>query len=169
MLGSVIEDEVESRRGTVSGLGLLPVRTRFVPDKTLTRPSGVALDRPVAGYEIHNGQVEVLGGEGLIASAAADALDGCRQGAVWGTLWHGTLESDDFRRAFLGEVARTCGSAFTPDPKTSFADERERQLDRLGDAIEEYVDTDALWRLIEEGPTPGLPSLPPGASGPGSV
>src|SRR5947208_3143893 len=32
MLGEAIEDEVESRRGTVAGLGLLPVRTRFAPD-----------------------------------------------------------------------------------------------------------------------------------------
>ena len=165
MLGSVIEDDYESRRGTVPGLALLPVRTRFVPDKTLLRPTGVALGRPVTGYEIHNGQVEVLGGEPLMVAAddSARPLDGCRVGAVWGTLWHGSLESDDFRRAFLTEVARACGSAFVPHSETSFAAERERQLDRLGDAVEEHLDTDALWRLIEEGPTPGLPMLPPGA------
>jgi adenosylcobyric acid synthase len=165
MLGSAIEDEVESRRGTVPGLGLLPVRTHFRPEKTLLRPTGTALGHPVTGYEIHNGHVDVLGGEPFITAPDQPdrPLDGCRTGAVWGTLWHGSLESDDFRRAFLAEVARACGSSFVPDPKTSFADERERQLDRLGDAIEEYVDVDALWRLIEEGPTAGLPLLAPGA------
>ena len=57
MLGSEIEDSVESRRGTVAGLGLLPVRTVFDPVKTLTRPAGFGLGEPVTGYEIHNGQV----------------------------------------------------------------------------------------------------------------
>src|SRR4051812_40367081 len=40
MLGEAIEDEVESRRGTVTGLGLLPVRTRFAVEKRLRRVSG---------------------------------------------------------------------------------------------------------------------------------
>jgi adenosylcobyric acid synthase len=44
----------------------------------------------------------------------------------------------------------------------AFAAAREAQYDRLADAVDEYVDTAALLRLIEAGPTPGLPSLPPG-------
>ncbi|WP_240135821.1 cobyric acid synthase [Streptomyces sp. MUM 178J] len=154
-LGERIEDEVESRAGEVEGLGLLPVRVRFAPDKTLARPAGKALGEHVEGYEIHHGVAEVLGGEPF--------LDGCRVGSVWGTHWHGSLESDAFRRAFLREVAAAAGRRFTPAPDTCFGALREEQLDRLGDLIEEHADTDALLRLIEQGPPAGLPFIPPGA------
>ncbi|MEU8966769.1 cobyric acid synthase, partial [Streptomyces sp. NPDC048491] len=90
-------------------------------------------------------------------------LDGCRVGSVWGTHWHGSLESDAFRRRFLEQVARDAGRRFTPAPDTSFGVLREEQLDRLGDLIEEHADTDALLRLIEQGPPAGLPFIPPGA------
>ncbi|MEY9858154.1 adenosylcobyric acid synthase [Catenulispora sp. GAS73] len=163
MLGTQIEDAVESRRGTVAGLGLLPVRTVFDPAKTLTRPTGLGLGEPVAGYEIHNGQVHVAGGEPLFTDTTGAPLEGCRHGAVWGTIWHGALESDGFRRAYLAQVAAACGLRYEPDPTISFAAEREKQLDRLGDAVEEHLDTDRLWRLIEGGPTAGLPLLAPGA------
>ncbi|MER5886361.1 cobyric acid synthase [Streptomyces sp. NPDC001941] len=155
VLGERIEDEVESRAGTVEGLGLLPVRVRFAADKTLARPVGSALGEPVEGYEIHHGVAEVLGGEPF--------LDGCRVGAVWGTHWHGSLEGDAFRRAFLARVARDAGRRFVPAPDTSFGALREEQLDRLGDLIEEHADTDALLRLIEDGVPAGLPFVPPGA------
>ncbi|KOU53752.1 cobyric acid synthase [Streptomyces sp. WM6378] len=155
LLGEHIEDEVESRAGSVAGLGLLPVRVRFAAEKTLARPVGEALGEPVEGYEIHHGVAQVLGGEAF--------LDGCRVGAVWGTHWHGSLESDGFRRRFLEQVARAAGRRFVPAPDTSFGALREEQLDRLGDLIEEHADTDALLRLIEQGPPAGLPFIPPGA------
>ncbi|WP_030205009.1 cobyric acid synthase [Streptomyces bikiniensis] len=154
-LGERIEDEVESRAGVVDGLGLLPVRVRFAVGKTLARPVGEALGERVEGYEIHHGVADVRGGEPF--------LDGCRVGSVWGTHWHGSLESDGFRRAFLREVAAAAGRRFVPAPDTSFGALREEQLDRLGDLIEEHADTDALLRLIEEGAPAGLPFVPPGA------
>ncbi|WP_449479276.1 cobyric acid synthase [Streptomyces abikoensis] len=156
VLGERIEDEVESRAGVVEGLGLLPVRVRFAAEKTLARPAGTALGEPVEGYEIHHGVADVLGGD-------EPFLDGCRVGAVWGTHWHGSLESDGFRRAFLRRVAEAAGRAFVPAPDTSFAALREEQLDRLGDLIEEHADTDALLRLIEDGVPGGVPFIPPGA------
>jgi adenosylcobyric acid synthase len=153
MLASQIDDPVESRRGTVSGLGLLPVRVRFGPDKILGRPRGSALGAPVAGYEIHHGVAEITD------PAVEPFLDGCRRGALWGTSWHGALENDQFRRAFLGEVAALAGRDFRPAPDTSFAAIREARLDVLGDLVAEHLDTEALTRLIEHGPMPGLPAL----------
>ncbi|MGW1066990.1 cobyric acid synthase [Streptomyces aureus] len=163
LLGEHIEDEVESRAGHVDGLGLLPVRVRFAREKTLARPVGRALGEHVEGYEIHHGVAEVTGGRTFMSDADGAGLDGCRVGAVWGTHWHGSLESDGFRRAFLREVAAAAGRRFVPAPDTSFAALREEQLDRLGDLIEEHADTDALWRLIESGAPQGLPFIPPGA------
>ncbi|MEV7086373.1 cobyric acid synthase [Streptomyces sp. NPDC093085] len=163
LLGERIEDEVESRAGVVDGLGLLPVRVRFAPEKTLARPVGVALGERVEGYEIHHGVADVRGGDAFVAGPDGAALDGCRVGAVQGTHWHGALEGDAFRRRFLAEVARAAGRRFVPAPDTSFGVLREEQLDLLGDLIEEYADTAALLRLIEEGPPPELPFIPPGA------
>jgi len=153
MLASRIDDPVESRRGTVDGLGLLPVRVRFGAGKILGRPRGRALGAPVAGYEIHHGVAEVTD------PAAEPFLAGCRRGAVWGTSWHGALENDEFRRAFLAEVAALAGRDFTPAPGTDFAAVREARLDVLGDLVAAHLDTAALSRLIEDGPVPGLPAL----------
>ncbi|WP_443042692.1 cobyric acid synthase [Streptomyces sp. NBC_00344] len=155
LLGEHIEDEIESRAGAVDALGLLPVRVRFAAEKTLARPVGEALGERVEGYEIHHGVAEVLGGQTF--------LDGCRTGSVWGTHWHGSLESDGFRRAFLREVARAAGRRFVPAPDTSFGMLRENQLDRLGDLIEEHADTEGLLALIESGAPAGLPFIAPGA------
>jgi adenosylcobyric acid synthase len=153
MLADSIDDPVESRLGRVDGLGLLPVRVVFGPSKRLGRPAGRALGAPVAGYEIHHGIAEVTD------PAAASFLDGCRRGAVWGTSWHGVLENDEFRRAFLTEVAAQAGRDFTPAPGTVFAAVRQARLDVLGDLVADHLDTAALSRLITGGPPPGMPSL----------
>jgi adenosylcobyric acid synthase len=153
MLARQIDDPVESRRGTVEGLGLLPVRVRFGAEKVLGRPRGSALGAPVTGYEIHHGVAEITD------PAIEPFLGGCRRGALWGTSWHGALENDEFRRAFLAEVAALAGRDFRPAPDTSFAAVREARLDVLGDLVAGHLDLDALSQLIENGPVPGLPVL----------
>lgn len=159
MLAEEIVDEVESGAGSVPGLGLLPVRVEFARHKTLRRPVGTAYGHPVRAYEIHHGAATVTG-------PAEPFLDGCRVGAVWGTTWHGALESDGFRREFLRRVAEAAGRDFTPAPGVSFGALREARLDALGDLVERHLDTAALWRLIERGAPPDLPVVPPGGAGP---
>jgi adenosylcobyric acid synthase len=151
MLARTIVDEVESGAGTVGGLGLLPTTVRFAREKTLGRPHGRALGADVVGYEIHHGIVDVDGGTPF--------LDGCVDGSVWGTTWHGVFENDEFRRAFLRRLAADTGRAFVVAADTSFAGLREQRLDLLGDLVEQHLDTDALLRLIESGAPAGLPVL----------
>ena len=150
MLASEIHDDVEARAGLVHGLGLLPVRVAFGPQKRLGRPVGTAGGVAVTGYEIHHGVATVHDG-------AEEFVGGCRAGAVWGTSWHGLLENDQFRRIFLAEVASIAGRDFIAAPDTVFAAVREARLDALGDLVGEHLDMSAVCRLIESGPPPGLP------------
>jgi adenosylcobyric acid synthase len=160
MLGTVIHDAVESRAGTVCGLGLLPVQTTFAPAKTLRRPRGYAGSTPVAGYEIHHGTVDVRGGRPWFTSRPGDettAADGCQAGVVAGTLWHGIFENDEFRQSYLAEIGRLSGRDFVPEAGTCFAAARQAQYDALADAVAASLDTDALLQLIENGPSRSIP------------
>jgi adenosylcobyric acid synthase len=158
MLAEEIEDDVESRAGSVAGLGLLPVTVRFAAAKTVGRPVGEALGEPVTtAYEIHHGIAGLRPGRD-----AEPFLDGYRRGAVWGTTWHGAFESDGFRRAFLRLVADVAGVAFVPADGVDVATLREQRLDALGDLVADHLDTAALERLITAGPPPDLPVLAAG-------
>lgn len=159
LLGARIEDDVESRRGVVDGLGLLPVTTRFAPEKVLRTCTGTApdLDAPAGGYEIRHGRVATTGGRPWLRHD--DGSDeGCVAGAVRGTSWHGVLEHDALRRALLRDVATRTGRAFRPGT-ASFAAVRAAHHDTLGDLVEQHVDTAALTDLITGGVPAGLPSL----------
>jgi adenosylcobyric acid synthase len=155
MLGGRIEDDVESGAGAVDGLGLLPVSTVFGVDKVLTRPVGEWRGHVVdTAYEIHHGRITTSDGEAF--------LDGVRVGQVFGTVWHGALESDGFRRAFLAEVAAATGRAWEPGTH-SFEAVRQARLDVLGDLVADHLDTAAIVSLLNDGAPAGLPFIPPGA------
>ncbi len=165
MLGARIVDPVESGYPEpVEALGLLPVVTAFMQSKVLGRPTGIATafaDAPVAGYEIHHGRMMPYGGDPLIKSDDGED-EGLRVGSVIGTVWHGALENDAFRRSLLMWVAELTGRDYVPGD-VSFADVREARLNSLGRLVADHLDTDRVWRLIEDGVPPGLPFVPPGA------
>ena len=157
MLGRTVSDPdgVEGEAGaSVDGLGLLDVTTTFRADKVLRLPTGSALGADVAGYEIHHGRITQGQDEPF--------LGGARSANVFGTMWHGSLESDGFRKAFLAEAASLSGQAYEPS-EVSFAASRERRLDLLGDLVERHLDVDALLTIATDG-APAVPLLPPGAA-----
>ncbi|WP_346131022.1 cobyric acid synthase [Lentzea roselyniae] len=156
MLSRRIEDDVESRHGTVDGLGLLDVDIRFQPRKTLATPESVAWGERVTGYEIHHGQVVRSTEQPLVGD------EGAQTDRVLGTHWHGLLENDGFRRRFLRWAAERAGRDFEP-AEVSFSAAREAQLDLLGDLVAENMDTKAVIDLLERGAPAGLPFVPPGA------
>ncbi|MGH1563901.1 cobyric acid synthase [Mumia sp. DW29H23] len=155
ILGRTIADPegVEGQAGAVAdGLGLLDVTTTFAPDKVLRLPTGTALGAPAHGYEIHHGRIARGDDE--------DFLGGARRGAVFGTMWHGSLEADELRTALLSEVAAVTGRSWQPSD-VRFAAARGARLDLLADLLEQHLDVDALLDLVEHGAPLILPIVPP--------
>jgi adenosylcobyric acid synthase len=154
MLGRRIADPAGVEGGDAEGLGLLDLEVEFAAEKHLGNPVGTAWGEPVRGYEIHHGRVVRSGDPGLVGDEGSDA------GVVLGTHWHGLLENDGFRRALLANVAAQAGRpGFRSAPDTSFAAERARQLDLLGDLVEAHLDTAALEHVMGHGTDPDLPTV----------
>ncbi len=161
MLGSRIVDDVESGRGAVAGLGLLDLDIEFERAKVLARVAGHADGISLHGYEIHHGRV-VRNGDHALLQTADGQPEGSIRGATYGTHWHGLLENDDFRRRLLRDVAEQCGrTGFVVAPDTSVAAVRESQLDLLADLVDDHLDMDAVFALIEHGAPAGLTTLCP--------
>jgi len=147
MLAGRIDDPVESAAGRVPGLGLLPTTVSFTAEKTLRRTRGAWSGHATEGYEIHHGTATVE--QSAAASGVEPFLEGCRSGSVWGTMWHGAFENDEFRRAWLSTVTASGSRPFRAVPgAVGFGARREAMIDRLADAITDHLDTDGLLALL---------------------
>ncbi|MCU1392340.1 MAG: cobyric acid synthase CobQ [Ilumatobacteraceae bacterium] len=143
MLGDIIEDDVESGEGTVPALGWLPgVATTFGHDKVLARFT----DDSLSGYQIHHGRV--TGGPGWVPVGGGVEGAVSLDGRVRGTTFHGLFEHDGFRTGFLTDLAGRRGKRFVP-AGVDFAASRQGRFDRIADAIEEHLDLDALFALVQ--------------------
>jgi adenosylcobyric acid synthase len=143
MLCRRIDDSVESRAGSVDGLGLLDADIAFAPAKTLRH-----WETPLHGYEIHHGQLE--------RHTEDDWLDvGIRRGRVYGTHWHGLLDNNDLRRQWLTEVGKP---GFVVADDVDVSARRDAQLDLMADLLTAHVDIDAVIAVMENGP-PQRPSI----------
>jgi len=161
MLGRRILDPHRVEGGDAAGLGLLDLDVEFAADKQLGNPTGTGWGEPVSGYEIHHGRV-VRSAESPLLQPA----EGADTGVVLGTHWHGLLENDGFRRALLCRVAERAGrTGFVAAPDTHFAAERDRQLDLLGDLVEQHLDLAALDDVIRHGAPAELPIVTSGLAG----
>ncbi len=152
MLCRHIDDTVESRRGAVTGLGLLDMDIGFSATKTLR-----GWDEPLRGYEIHHGQVTRSAAEDWFA--VNGSAQGYRRGAVFGTHWHGLLDNDRFRRDWLAAAARTAGRhGFRVAPGINVQACRDAQLDRIADLLAAHLDLEAVLALLD-GPPRNVPTV----------
>jgi len=145
MLCKRIDDPVESKTGSVEGLGLLDADIVFASDKTLRHH-----DTGLHGYEIHHGQ--------LARTAEDDWFGvGIRREKVYGTHWHGLLDNNDFRRRWLTEAAaRRPGFVVAAD--IDVAARRDAQVDVMADLLTAHLDIDAVLALLDE-PPPARPTI----------
>jgi adenosylcobyric acid synthase len=148
MLGGSVADPhaVEGPAGTTRGLGLLDVETTLEKTKVLDRveaellPSG----ERIRGYEIHMG---VTRGPGLARPAArlASRDDGARSedDQVLGTYLHGLFDEAQACAALLRWAGLQEARAF------DYVELRDREIDRLADAIEEHADVPAVFSWLD--------------------
>jgi adenosylcobyric acid synthase len=134
MLGRTLVDEA-GVDGSASGLGLLPLTTRFRAEKTTRAATArfAALEAPwhglsgaeLRGYEIRHGETVA---DGEVTEALPGGL-GYVSGNVLGIAVHGLFEQPDLVRRLLGEA-----------PGASL----DRVFDALADAVEKHLDLAAV-------------------------
>ena len=160
MLGKSISDPdgVESAPGESEGLGYLNVHTRLTGQKQLTKDTGwfCLLEGhqpiPVTGYQIHAGRShyaqdedafamldDQMSGQGSIRDGAISA-----DGQVAGTYLHGLF--DDV--VALKHLLHWAGADV--DIKESYHALQERELERLADACDAYLDWNKLDSILRK-------------------
>ncbi|MGZ4527790.1 MAG: cobyric acid synthase [Mycobacterium sp.] len=155
MLCRRIDDAVESGAGEVAGLGLLYADIAFGETKILRR-----WPPPLAGYEIHHGRVSRYAEESWFGADGGRDCEphGLVRRDVFGTHWHGLLDNDDFRRAWLTRVAAAAGRSGFVVADTNVAARRDAQLDVIADLLASHLDVDAVLGLLD-GPPPRRPHI----------
>ncbi len=178
MLGTKLTDEygVEGKKGSVRGLGLLPVETRFEEKKTRIRVdsyvgelSGIleALSGShVTGYEIHMGQSvyrpilstdtesekqEQSGSSFLQGESGSDsncAGKGWCVGNVFGTYLHGIFDEEDFRRKLIEMMCRKKGLVYDRHDIISYAEYKEQQYDRLAEVVRSGLNMKRIYDIL---------------------
>ena len=151
MLGRTLHDPtgVAGSRGTVPGLGLLPVDTVFSVDKRTRSVAGVTqagwllpANLPVQGYEIHQGRT-VASDTPLVHFA--DGPDGAVSGLAAGSYAHGLLDSGSVRQSLVDSLrvrkglAPLCGVSLEDGPAF-----RSRNYAALADLLESRLDLAGL-------------------------
>ena len=147
MLGRAVSDPdgVESAEVEARGLGLLPIETIMLAEKT-TRVVEARLaesDVPFQAYEIHMGKTAPHAGD--VPFAIVDGKpEGHRRDRVIGTYLHGALEYPDVLRSLLAQVAERRGKEI---PAISSRISKDEHYDRLADWFERHADRELFEEL----------------------
>ena len=155
MLGDLITDEagIEGSQKEIRGMGLLPVRTAFEPEKTLTRVKGHICNGPlkgaaVEGYEIHMGETAVSGDAFCLLENGN--ADGCVNGNVFGTYLHGLFDTADAAEKMADWLCGMKGIDRKTHVTESRAAYRDRQYAMLAEAVRRSLDMKYLYHLLDQ-------------------
>ena len=160
MLGQELSDPLGiERRGSMPGLGLLPISTTMQAQKVTRICSGSIhggslFGQPlpegrIAGYEIHVGKTLYLERAEAFATLSSGELDGCVSAdrRILGSYLHGIFDEDCFRHAFLTAARGFCKLA-TPSALNPWKAQREESLDRLAHQVSQSLDMQQIFSWV---------------------
>lgn len=139
--------------GTMPGLGLLPCRTAFAPEKTRTRTQATVTASPftgaaVEGYEIHMGQTTV---EGEAFCRLSDGTaEGAVSGNVFGTYLHGLFDTGELTEALTRWLLARKGLTAEAIVTKTHREHQEEQLNKLADLVRAAIDLPAIYRAMDQ-------------------
>lgn len=159
MLGETIEDtEGAEGTGSMRGMGLLPMDTRFEREKVRTRREGRTGElsgifkslsgKKVSGYEIHMGRSVWRTAENCSLLELPEQRDGGCFGTVLGTYLHGIFDEEEFRAAFVRLLCERKGIPYHSGATVSFEEYRERQFDKLAEGLRESIDMKKVYEIL---------------------
>jgi adenosylcobyric acid synthase len=162
MLGESISDPLGMERGgSISGLGLLPIRTIMQEDKVTRNATGeiaarVLFGQPItdnrlSGYEIHIGKTLYQTGAAHFAVLSTEPVrnDGCMNAdsRVFGTYLHGLFDDDAFRHQFI-RAARAFHKLNTPEELHLWKQLREESMNRLAREVEDALNMETIFGWV---------------------
>ena len=167
MLGRVLWDpDGIEEGGIMSGMDLIPVRTRFVSSKVRRQVSGRTRQLcgiweglsgiDFSGYEIHMGQSMYDKEEALPFSRLSEddegsfAEDGICHANVCGTYVHGIFDNAKMQQALVAMLMRRKGL----DPGyVQYVDNqihKENQYDHLAEGLRQSLDMERIYRIMRK-------------------
>ncbi len=159
MLGQTLSDpEGVEGGGTIGGLGLLDMRTKFSPEKARTRVQGQVTGAEgvfrslngtaFEGYEIHMGQTTGVGAFASLTGTDGSREDGAASGNVWGSYVHGIFDRAVFAEGFVNCLLESKG--LTPmEAVMDWNEYKQLQYDSLAAGVRQALDMDAIYRILE--------------------
>lgn len=161
MLGELITDyEGAEGGGEITGMCLLPVRTKFASEKHRTRTKAKAVDVAgvlaqlsgvsLEGYEIHMGETSLGDEAQAFVQLENGDKDGCQCGNVYGSYLHGFFDTAACRKAFLEALCKEKGVSLEIDAFDLNA-YKEEQYDLLAKGLRENLDMDLIYKILWEG------------------
>jgi len=148
MMGRQVEDpdQVETKAGTVAGLGLLPVSTVMQANKTTRQRQFRHMQGTdiCEGYEIHMGETRAHEHESPLNHFVDSGADGYfLNERCWGTYLHGILDNPSVVDALIAPYTHLPGKAL------NYRQYKEEQYDKLAALLRRHLDMETIYKTLQ--------------------
>lgn len=161
MLGRAIRDpySVESDASSIAGIGLLPLDTVLLREKTTIQCQGrfeglegcfkSLTGKTYIGYEIHMGETKYITG-GATKNTVISS------GNIYGSYVHGIFDNGDIATEIVKTLAYNKGINFDESLRDFKLDEfdyaacKEKEFDKLADGLRESMNMDLIYSILQE-------------------